>query len=137
MKLAIGGVVLAFLLGSCMGAATSTPEVDIVRIPGPTKYVEVEPDVPEPEPYVPEVCLEVGRIAQRIVRSAETIFNTSTEQLRILSLARRTLANGGDLNVVDNRQRNLKGRNMGALYTLEAQLAAYEGANQSCEEQTE
>ena len=130
---ALVALVVAFVLGILVANATHTPEVDFVEVPKTKTVREPAPD-PIEVTVVPEACIEAVKFAKEIADAAGRMYAYSDEQLAIISLARKTLADGGDLSVAENRQRDLQGDTVGDLYSVEEALYNFEMTYEECED---
>lgn len=129
------GLGLAFVLGSCYGGSDEPPP-EFIEVPR-TKVVEVPAEPLDPIVLVPESCLLAASYADRISRHADKMYASGDEQLAIISDARKALAEGGDLNAIENRQRRLQGHTVGNLYEVSVILTRFQSAYKECKKEQE
>lgn len=130
-------VVIAFLLGSCMGSMTKSADVEFVKIRQPTETVTVEPDPLPAEVIHPESCENALMYAERIAAAASKIYALGDEQLDIISQGRIALGNPASMQTVEEDQRKLHGNTVGALQSMSKAQYLYDLTSEKCEKETE
>lgn len=128
-KLILG--VSIFAVGALMGAKTVTPEVDFVEVPR-TKIIREKAPPPVEIEVVSEACLEAIKWAGRIYNEANGMYDRGRLQLEINSEARRVRVSGGSYQEVDQKQRDLNGRNLENLSDMTEAFTRYSRAKKEC-----
>lgn len=128
-------LILIFSAGGCVGhSMTDEPPPEFVKVPH-TVIVHDDPPAPKTVYRISSDCLQSLRYAGTITAAADRLYASSEVQLRILSDARRALASDGDLNAIEDRQRNLQGREVGALDKAEESLSRFHMFYDSCKKE--
>jgi hypothetical protein len=130
-------VLIAFLLGSCMGGMTASPDVEFVEIRQPAETVTVEPEPLPAEVVHPQSCKDAMRYAERMADEAEQMFALGDRQLDIVSQARLQLADSASLAKVEEAQRDLRSDLIGNLSKLSEATYSYEQAAAECKKEVE
>lgn len=140
MKIRYGAAIIAvtFGMGGCLGAKTSSPDVEFVKIrePAVVKTVTVIPETDVQE-VLPESCVFALRYAARASSAATKIYASSDRQLDLISQARQRLADQDALSLqpVDEAQRALQAQTIGNVKKIEDALYLYNDASKECEEE--
>lgn len=129
-----GGVILAFgiLLGN-MSAPDAKPE--FIKVPV-TKTITETKEVKVAAPF-PESCHEALRLGEKLANKTNKMYANGNTQLKIISDARMILADGGDLAVIENRQRRFSGRQVGLLSSANEEYQMFTIYLDECKDMTE
>ena len=130
-------LVLAFALGFwTANIFKEDPDPVFIKVPQ-TKIIHEPAPPPERVAYVPQACLLASRMAGRISKAADKMYNTGDRQLEIISAVREALASGGDISALENRQRRLRSNTIGHLWDASNDLSTFQHFYKDCKEQTE
>jgi hypothetical protein len=136
-RLAAVVLLLAFALG-VWTANIFKEDPDPVFIKVPQYKIVHDPAPPAVKlPYVPQACLLASRMAGRISKAADKMYNTGDRQLEIISAVREALASGGDISALENRQRRLRSNTIGHLWNVSNDLTTFQHFYKDCKEQTQ
>lgn len=114
--------------------ANKPVEVHEKTVPGPTVTKTVT--VTHETRVIPESCKTMAALADRRVKAARVIDTASSEQLEIISGARRELASTNKLNELETQQRQLQGRVVAAVLEMSNTDKQYAEAYATCKEET-
>jgi hypothetical protein len=135
-------VAMIFGIGACTGYNIQPqPEDHVEFIQVPHTVIVTETAKPDPQPVQPaelsDACLAAIKSADRVARHAESIFDSGTNQLAIISDARIALFDQDttELQAITNRQNRLHSSTVGHLALMEESLLAMKRALQTCREQ--
>ena len=99
-----------------------------------TKIVQAPTPDPVEVEVLPDACLAALDQTYRLHEAAGGLYAASDLQLDVISDARKTLAEGGDLNAVENEQRDLQGDMIGDLLDMETAYDSYLRYYDDCKE---
>jgi hypothetical protein len=125
-------LVSGLILGGAVTDSDSPP--DIIEVPR-TKIIHDPAPPPEQVEVLSESCRYTLELGDRIVRSAEAIYNSGQEQLGIFSDVRLHMAQHRSTLDLETQQRRLHGKTVDNLYDLEQSFSLYEQARQECEDE--
>jgi hypothetical protein len=125
------GVLVIFAFGVLMGNKTSTPEVDIVKIPGKTKTVTKVETVTET--VLPESCLNAINEAKLLWEHGSDLYGNGQKQLDIMSKVRLYVGQDKSLNPLYVQQKNLHGEEVEDLQAMSQAQYKFEKAYKECE----
>lgn len=136
-RLAAIVLLLAFALGVwTANIFKEAPDPVFIKVPQ-YKVIREPAAPPERVAYVPQACLLASRMAGRISKAADKMYNTGDRQLEIISAVREALASGGDINALENRQRRLRSNTVGYLSDVSIGLTTFQHFYHDCKEQTQ
>lgn len=134
MKLAIFAGVAIFAFGGVVGQSmASDPPPEFIKVPGPTKVV-TETSPPVTVSVMPDSCTTALEYADVIARNGEGIYSRGDDMLDIMSDYRRLLADGGDVNILTNKQQHIQNLTVNQLYRLSLAYDNYQTALAQCKE---
>jgi hypothetical protein len=134
-------LVFLFLVytGLCIGIGNLTANQPVEYrdrdVPGPTVTKTIPPVVHETR-VMPESCKTAIALADQRTKAASVLDNASSEQLGIISSARRELASTNKLNELETQQRQLQGRVVAAILVMSNTEKQYAEAYATCKEET-
>lgn len=114
---------------------TDEPPPEFIEVTR-TKIVEAPTPDPVVVSVVPDSCIEALRYADTISRAADNLYSEGVAQLDIISDARKALAEGGDLNTLENRQRALQGDTVDDLYTVSEAITRFTDVHIECKKES-
>lgn len=135
MRLGAFLLLLAFVLGSCLGNKTASPDTEFVKIRQPTKIVTAEPlPAPPAEVVMPDSCTDALKYARRIATAGTNMYKAGDRQNIIIAEARLAMHKREDLTPIVDKQNDLAGRTVGYLNSLSEWLYHYDVAQKQCKE---
>jgi len=129
----VGG---AFIIGSLLGKASVSPDVEFIKVPHTVIQKETK-TVTKTKP-VADICVRALDLGDKIYRAAADFDKTGTDQLDIATAARVAIISNDmqALGKVLEDQNQLQGDTVGFLETLSANIDEYRAARAECKETT-
>lgn len=134
MRIVLVMVAVAFIFGSLLGHATTTPRVDVVKVPH--TVVKTETKVVTKTKPVSAVCVRALDLGDQIFRAAASFDASGTKQLDIITDARVALLDNDTIALgrVLERQNSLQGDTVGYVKNLSEVITEYRSARAQCKE---